>query len=195
MAGKLFIISAPSGAGKSILVMTVIERMRWYYSLNRVITYTTKSARPSERDGRDYYFISEREFKHKIKHGFFMEWSTAYNYYYGSPCAVIDEVERGYSYILVIDRVGAEKVMHQYKKAVLIWLYTKGIEVLRDRLLRRNTEDKWQIYYRLDRARQEISQEVSFPLYHYHVLNDDFEVAIHRLEKIIRHELRQNLSL
>lgn len=191
MAGKLFIISAPSGAGKSILVTTVIERIRWYYPINRVITYTSKSARPNERNGRDYYFISESEFKYKIEQGFFMEWSTAYNYHYGSPRAVIDEVERGHSYILIIDRIGAEKVIHQYKKAVLIWLYTKGIEVLQSRLLRRNTEDEEQIQYRLDRARQEIAQELHFPLYRYHVFNDDFEVAVRKLERIIRRELVQ----
>lgn len=189
MDGKLFIISAPSGAGKSILVTTVIERIRWYYPIARVITYTSKSARPNERDGQDYYFISEGEFKHKIEHGFFMEWSTAYNYYYGSPRAVINEVEHGHSYILIIDRIGAEKVIHQYKKAVLIWLYTKGIEVLKSRLLRRNTEDKEQIKYRLDRARQEIAQELRFPLYRYHVLNDDFERAVRKLERIIWREL------
>jgi guanylate kinase len=189
MAGKLFIISAPSGAGKSSLVERVIDHISCYYPIARVITYTSKTARLSEQDGLDYHFVSEVEFKDKIEQGFFMEWSLAYGYYYGSPWTVIDEIEGGHSYILVVDRIGAEKIIQQYEKAVLIWIYTKNLEVLRERLIKRNAENEDQIEHRLNCARHEIEQELRCPLYRYHVLNDDFARAVRKVGKIILHEL------
>lgn len=189
MAGKLFIISAPSGAGKTSLVERLIVSIRCHHPIDRVITYTSKSARPTEKDGQHYHFVSEDEFRHKMEAGFFMEWSDAYGCYYGSPCSVLQEIERGRSYILIIDRVGAQKVAEQCEYAVLIWLYTKGLEVLKERLEQRNTEKPEQIEHRLDCARREMEQELRCPLYRYHVLNDDFEWALRKLEKIIKREL------
>jgi len=133
--------------------------------------------------------VSEIEFKHKIEQGFFMEWSSAYGCYYGSPRTVIGEVEHGRCYILVVDRIGAEKIVQQYEKAVLIWLYTKNFEVLRERLVQRNTENEDQIEHRLNCARREIEQELRCPLYRYHILNDDFARAARKLERIIHREL------
>ena len=195
MTGKLFIVSAPSGAGKTCLVNDVIERIRIYYPIDRVITYTTKSPRMGEKEGVDYYFICKEEFERRIDQGFFAEWSTAYGCYYGSPRSLIDEVERGRVCIVIIDRVGAEKIVQNYRGAVLIWLYTKGLEVLRERLLRRNTEKGVHIETRLECGEREIKKEIINPLYNYHILNDDFEYALTKLEKIIRCELSRDRLL
>lgn len=191
MTGKLFVISAPSGAGKTTLVTTIIERIARYVPVKRVVTYTSKSARPTEIQGTDYHFLSEAEFEAKIGQGFFMEWSAAYGCYYGSARTVLEEVEQGQTYILIIDRVGAEKIAQQYDKAALIWIYTKGLEVLKERLESRETETEQQVCHRLECARREIEQELKTPLYRYHVLNDDFDRAVRKLEKIIRYELQQ----
>lgn len=195
MAGKLFIISAPSGAGKTTLVEAVLGRLGWCYPLKKVITYTCKEPRPNEKQGEDYHFICKKEFKAKMEQGFFIEWSEAYGCYYGSPRSIIDGVEHGFSYMLVIDRVGAEKIREKYKEAILIWIYTKNLEVLRERLEHRNTESSEQIECRLVCARREIAQELEVPIYNYHILNDDFERSLRKLEKILRRELGDQIAL
>jgi len=189
MIGKLFIISAPSGAGKTTLVDVLIFRICLFCPIRRVITYTCKQPRSSEENGKHYHFICKREFEDKIKHGFFMEWSQAYGYYYGSPRSVISQVERGFSYILIVDRLGAELIAQIYPQAILIWIYTKDIDVLRQRLAQRNSEDVKQVELRLECARREIAEECRAPLYRYHILNDDFDRAVRKLEKIILQEL------
>ena len=189
MDGKLFIISAPSGAGKTSLVNALIERIRIYRPIDRVITYTTKDAHTCEQEGCDYYFIKQEEFKKKIKEGFFVEWSCEYGHYYGSPRFIIDEVERGRCSILIIDRVGAEKIASLYSKAVLIWIYTSSKEQLRERLILRKRETEQEIQHRLTCAEREIAREISCPLYHYHILNDIFDEALDKLCKVIQSEL------
>jgi len=189
MVGKLFIISAASGAGKTTLVETVISRICRFCPIRRAITYTCKQPRSTEENGKHYHFICEDEFKEKIEQDFFMEWSEAYGCYYGSPRSVITEVERGFSYILIIDRGGAQEIAKIYPRAILIWIYTKGLDVLRERLVQRNSETEEQIECRLECARKEMAQELRSPIYRFHVLNDDFEPAVRKLEKIIRQEL------
>ncbi len=189
MAGKLFIISAPSGAGKTSLVDKLLDSIRYRYRIKKVITYTSKPPRFNEKEGRDYYFLTEEAFRKKIDEGFFMEWSDAYRSLYGSPRSIIDEVERGRSYVLIIDRVGAQKIAELSPNVVLIWIYTKGLDVLRERLNLRGRESAQEIEYRLERARQEIEEELNDPLYDYHILNDDFERALHKLERLVKREL------
>lgn len=189
MAGKLFLISAPSGAGKTTLVNALIERYGPQYNLERVITYTSKNARPDEVHGTHYHFISAADFELKIQEGFFMEWSGVYQAYYGSPAHVMDALQTGRSYILIVDRVGAEKILVRFPHAVPIWIYTKSPAVLRDRLILRNTDPLDIIDRRLKRAYEEIDLEISKPLYTYHLLNHDFDDALDRLVTIIKREL------
>lgn len=189
MAGKLFIISAPSGAGKTTLVAALIARYGSIFNLERVITCTSKQARCVEQNGQDYHFLTCEDFEAKINEGFFVEWSKAYDAYYGCPRTIIDRVAAGQSYVLVIDRVGAEQVARCCEYAVLIWLYTHSIDDLRSRLLARNTEKQEVVDRRLERAIEEINLELCEPIYHYHVLNDDFEEALQRLVRIVKREL------
>jgi len=189
MNGKLFVISAPSGAGKTSLVNALVERISIYTPIDRVVTYTTKDAHQCEKEGCDYYFIKQEEFKKKIEQGFFIEWSCEYGHYYGSPRFIIDEVERGRCSILIVDRVGAEKIAALYSKVVLIWIYTSNIGQLKERLILRKRETKEQIEFRLVCAEREIAREAMCPLYHYHILNDIFDEALDKLCKVIRSQL------
>lgn len=189
MAGKLFLISAPSGAGKTTLVREVIERYGTHYDLERVITYTSKKPRVNELPGIDYHFLSPQDFEAKINQGFFMEWSGAYESYYGSPRDILVKLALGKSFLLIIDRVGAEQILIKYPEAVGIWLYTKSIQDLQQRLKERNTESIEHIQRRMVRAHEEIIAEFNMPIYKYHVLNHDLEIAVNRVFTILKREL------
>ncbi len=189
MAGKLFLISAPSGAGKTTIVREVIERYGAHYDLERVVTYTSKKPRVDELPGIDYHFLTSEDFEVKINQGFFMEWSGAYGSYYGSPRDVLAKMASGKSYLLIIDRVGAEQILAKYPEVVGIWLYTKSIQDLQQRLENRNTESAEHIKRRLIRAHEEIIAEIARPIYKYHVLNHDLEIAVNRVFTILKREL------
>ena len=185
MAGKLFIISAPSGAGKTTLVEHMLKQLQGKHSVFQVLTYTTRVPREYEKHGQAYYFISQLEFEHKIAQDFFIEWSNVYGSYYGTPRTVLDEMACGASGILIADRAGAKQIKAQVPESVLIWIYTSNIKVLQQRLLHRGTNTPEQIAMRLTLAWDEIQQEDAYPVYQYHILNDDFHEAFSFLYNIM----------
>ncbi len=188
--GKLFVVSAPSGAGKSSLVRAVLDGwQKAGRSLEQVISYTTRPARPGEVDGVHYHFTSEAEFKRKLNQRFFLEWSTAYGAYYGAPAHILDGLADGHSYVLIIDREGARQVRERHPQAILIWISVSDPAELRRRLEGRGTEGAAAVERRLVLAQQEMAKEKTEPLYAYHVLNDDFADAQRQLEGILRQEL------
>jgi guanylate kinase len=193
--GKLFIISAPSGAGKTTLVQALLKKMGQEYCLARVITYTTKKPREGEVNGCDYHFIGEQEFHAKKEEGFFLEWSCAYIDFYGSPRSILAEMECGKSFILIIDRHGAKMLAAQVKDAVLIWVDVSDLRTLKARLVSRGTETESQLEKRLCQAMKEIKQERQEAFYRYHVKNDNFDDSIANLEEIVRCELCNEKSL
>lgn len=194
MSGKLFIISAPSGAGKSTLVKHVLQRMQQSYEIERVVTYTTKKPRKGESvDGQDFNFISQSEFEHKITQGYFIEWSNAYGNYYGSPRSILQRMTMGQSLILILDRTGAQQIKQKVPKAIMIWIYTSSIDVLRGRLGARGGETREQIEYRLRLAQQEIEEEDQSPRYQFHILNDDFYDSLEQLSIIFEENLKGTL--
>lgn len=184
MAGKLFIISASSGAGKTTLVNAVLQRIQAAHDVSRVLTYTTRAPRQGEVDGFDYHFITVQEFESLITQGFFLEWSNAYGAYYGSPLSIINQLSHGKSYIAILDRAGAERVIKAYPDCVLIWIYT-DIVSLRDRLVLRKTETNEQVEYRIQLAKKEIEEENFKKFFTFHLHNDDFNRAIQELETLI----------
>lgn len=187
--GKLFIVSAPSGAGKTTLVQKVLADCKQPCSLKRTITYTTRPAREGEVDGQDYHFISVDEFKEKITRDFFIEWSTWYDHYYGSPASTLQAVQEGASFIMILDRQGARDVAHTYPHAVLIWIEPPSIKELERRLRARGDGDGI-IQSRLNKAAIEIEQERNERLYQYVLINDDFEQALAELKKLIATQLK-----
>lgn len=181
----LFIISAPSGAGKTTLVNALVARLNPPYRIERAITFTTKTARNIEKDGKDYHFISTQEFEKRIQKDFFLEYSTAYGTYYGVPQSLEDGLRDGISYFLIIDRNGAQALANKIASIVTIWISTPTINDLRDRLYKRGTETEVAIEKRLLIAQQEIEQEIESPFYRHHIINDTFEVAISSLMDIV----------
>lgn len=186
---KLFIVSAPSGAGKSSLVSAVLATLGNQHVLERVITYTSRQPREGEREGVDYYFIAPGEFEAKIQKGFFIEWSAVYGSYYGTPQYIVEGLGLGKSYILVIDRVGAGQIIRSMPETVLIWITAPSLEVLCNRLRGRGTETEAQIMGRMNRAKIEINEEKKEPFYRYYVINDDFDATKLKIIFIILNEL------
>ena len=190
MNGKLFVIAAPSGAGKTTLVEAVIGTLAPTCSLSRVITYTTKTPRMGEQNGKDYHFLSVSEFEKRIEESFFLEWSLAYGHYYGSPASLRQFLEQGASFIIIVDRLGASRLLERVSESVLIWVTVPTIEILEKRLLLRNTETPEQIKRRLQWAQQEMEEENGSDLFTYCIENDCFEIALKKLETIILQELK-----
>ena len=194
MSGKLFVISAPSGAGKTTLVRHSIERLQEFHSISRVVTYTTKVPREGEAaEGVDYHFLSQADFEKKIGEKFFIEWSSAYGHYYGSPISIAGRLAEGHSCILILDRAGAARVKEQMPEAVLIWIYTSSLEVLKHRILKRGGESPEQVERRLEIAMLEIEQEAIRPSYNFHVLNEDFYESLEKLCEIFKLFLKKSL--
>ncbi len=190
MAGTFFIISAPSGAGKTTLVEHMLAQLKDKHDIFRVLTYTTRAPRGAEEHGKDFYYISHAEFERKITQGFFIEWSNVYGRYYGTPRTVLDQIALGASGILIADRAGAKQIKAQMQNVVLIWIYTSSVQMLQQRLMLRGTNTPEQIQKRLELARDEIYQEDAHPLYHYHILNDDFHEAFADLYKVVMQFLK-----
>lgn len=195
MKGKLFIISAPSGAGKTTLVQKVFSEVKEEIDFEWVVTYTTKVPRAGEKDGRDYHFISREKFDQLLAQGFFMEYSKAYTDYYGSPASVIEGLAQGVSFILIVDRVGAQEIIKKIPDAILVWIEVPSFETLRERLIGRGTDSLEKIERRLFRAKQEVGLEKSHRLYTYHLVNNDLNAAACELKAIIVREIGVKLAI
>lgn len=199
MPGKLFIISAPSGAGKTTLVNEVLGRLGPKYPIDRVITYTSRAVRSGEEPGKDYHFLSPEAFKRKVDEGFFLEWSGEYDHYYGTPHHTLNDLEQGLSRVLVIDRAGAQALLEIAQDpsptlregVVPIWIYTSDLVELKRRLLARGKNTNEQIERRLELAQKEVEKEREKPLYKHRILNDNFIKAAQELEALFVCELEK----
>jgi guanylate kinase len=191
--GKLFIVAAPSGAGKTSIVTNVISKLSPTTPIEKVITLTTRPPRPGEREGIDYFFLSEEEFLRRKDNGYFLE-TTKYNgYYYGSPMAMIQEIKNGKSFIIITDTVGAKN----FKKniipdAITIWITISDIQELQRRLKTRKTDSPEVVEKRLEIARQEIEKEMKEKNFDYHIQNNNFNEAVENVINIIRKNLDFN---
>lgn len=184
-AGKFFIISAPSGAGKTTLTNEALKKLKDKYQINKVITYTTRMPREKEIHGVDYHFLSEQEFLNKKKNGFFLETTKYHNNFYGSPANILDKTKRGESFIIVADRPGAKNFSKLLQKPVLIWIEPPSLIELEKRLKKRQDSDET-IKERLSLVKTEIENEKKEPLFKYHLINDDFKTAVKELKDIIK---------
>ena len=177
--GKVFIISAPSGTGKTTVARKVLEQVP---DLVRVVTYTTRAPRPGEVDGQDYRFISKEEFEEKIKENYFLEYANVYGNYYGTPRKDIEELtSRGKDALLIIDVQGAFKVKSIIPEAVSIFLLPPSFEELKRRIEGRGYVDK-NLERRLQTAKGEIPCARYFD---YIVINDFLNNAVEKVKAII----------
>ena len=181
----VFIISGPSGAGKSTLIHRVMSKdPRLAFS----ISHTTRSPRPGEKDGRDYYFVSRDVFEKLISKDAFLEWAEVYGELYGTSRGEIERLERlGKDAILDIDVQGARQVMERLDRGrwTSIFILPPDLRALEQRLIARGKDPKDQIARRLKIAEQEIAYA---ELYDYRIVNDDLDRASRNLESIIEKE-------
>ncbi len=170
--GKLFVISGPSGAGKSRICEELIRSGNFELS----VSMTTRKPRGAEVHGVNYYFVSDEEFDLAIGQGDLLEYAGVYAHRYGTPKApVLEKLAAGLDVILEIEMQGAMQVRAAYPQAVLIYILPPSIRVLRERLIRRGTDDEEQLKRRMAESLSEIRR---IREYDYCVINDVFEQAL-----------------
>jgi guanylate kinase len=181
--GKLFVITAPSGAGKSSLIKAVLKEDP---SLKLSISYTTRSPRPGEQDGREYHFVDDAAFLAMRERGEFLESAEVHGYRYGTAKQVIrDALSRGHDLLLEIDWQGARQVRDLHPDCVGIFIVPPSLEELERRLRGRAQDADSVIQRRLANAREELMHAEEFK---YRIINKDFEAAKGELSQIIRNE-------
>lgn len=179
--GRLFVISGPSGVGKGTIVSELTERLG--DSVRLSISATTRQPREGDRDGVDYYFLSEEEFLSKVEKGEFLEYASVHGNYYGTPKPPVQAaLEAGLDVILEIDVQGAMQVKENYPEGVFIFILPPSITELRARLAGRGTESEQDMERRMGMALQEIEY---LDQYDYGVLNHVLETAVKDVLSII----------
>lgn len=179
-SGTLFVISAPSGAGKTTLCRKLLKKIP---GLRLSVSYTTRLPRKGEINNVHYTFVSERKFKNMIDKGEFAEWAVVHNNLYGTAVKRMKKLNKeGYDIIFDIDVHGAEQLKRNYDNAVYIFILPPSIAALKNRLVNRRTESKDTLANRLDNARAEIGY---YRNYDYVVVNDKLEKAYREIESII----------
>jgi guanylate kinase len=181
--GLLFIVSAPSGTGKTTLVEKLVQVLP---NLRMSRSYTSRTARAGERNGIDYHFITREEFQQRIDASEFLEWADVFGNFYGTACVEVDRMlDAGQDVVLVIDVQGARQVKARGIDHTAIFVMPPSFEVLEQRLRGRSKDTEEQMQRRLDTARDEASSYVD---YDYVVVNDDLQPTVVRLQEIIAAE-------
>ena len=187
MSGRLFVISAPSGAGKTSLIEAV---MREDPRLKISVSYTTRAPRPGEKNGVDYHFVDEAGFLAMRERGEFLESAEVHGNRYGtSKQVILDAVKRGEDLILEIDWQGAQQVRKLYPGCVGIFILPPSIEELERRMRARGQDSEAVIRRRLENAREELAHAGEFK---YAIINKDFDTARRDLANVIRAERAQS---
>jgi guanylate kinase len=178
--GLLFVVSAPSGAGKTTLCKELVALVP---GLRHSVSYTTRKPRPGEMAGREYFYVDEQEFQDMIARNEFAEWAPVYGNLYGTPRAALTTMmDKGIDVLLEIDTQGALQIKKKFEDAVYIYIMPPSIEALRARLLQRAGDSPEEIQRRLQKARDELW---SYREYYYIVRNDEMGQAIKELQAIV----------
>ncbi len=178
---NLFVISSPSGGGKSSLIEALLSDPN-AKKLSLSISFTTRMKRSNEKNGKNYYFIDNSEFKKKIKNNDFLESAEVFNNFYGTDKKTTEEILKTKDLLLELDWQGAFNIKKQFTSVKNIFLIPPSYNILKSRLKKRGTESEDSIIMRLSAAKEEISK---YPFYDFLVLNDDFENALSDLKNII----------
>jgi guanylate kinase len=178
--GRLFIISAPSGTGKTTLCSAVLNR---FPDMLYSVSYTTRKPRNGEQNGIEYHFIKKGDFKDKIEDGQWAEWAEVHGNYYGTSAEFLDKgLDSGRDIILDIDVQGTIRLLEQYPEAVTIFVMPPSIEELKRRLELRNTDSSEVIARRLENAILEMAKK---DLYLHVIINDQLHKAIEQLIAVL----------
>ena len=187
--GKIFAFSAPSGAGKTTILKQILKD---YPEFVFSVSATTRKKRNDEVEGREYFFISEEEFKRKIKNNEFIEWEKFYDYYYGTLKSFVNKnLETGKYVFLELDVKGALNIKKLYPDSVLIFIEPPSFDELIKRLKKRNTDTEADFKKRIERAEMELSLKDKFD---YFVVNNFLDKAVLEVKKIIEKNKKENMN-
>jgi guanylate kinase len=181
--GILYIISAPSGAGKTTLFKMALEKIN---GITPSISCTTRPKRGNEVEGVDYFFVTDDKFDEMIRDNKFIEWAKVHKHRYGTPRGFIESsIKEGKDILFDIDVQGAKSLKKQFSDAVLTFVIPPSFKILKDRLTHRNTERPEEMQVRLDSTMREIRDAKGFD---YLIINDDIDEAFDDLKSVIRAE-------
>lgn len=178
--GRLFVIAGPSGVGKGTVIARVLNDVP---NMWKSVSATTRAPREGEVDGREYFFVTEDEFKKGIDAGEFLEWAEYSGNYYGTPKAAVDKrLNAGEDVILEIEVQGARQVKESMPEAILVFIEPPSMEVLEARLRGRGSEEEETILKRLEAAKMELACKKE---YNCTFMNDDLPTVVAQLEEYI----------
>ena len=187
--GTLFIVSAPSGAGKTTICKRISEQLD---DLKTSVSFTTRKARRGEVDGEDYIFITEKRFRNMISKGEFVEWAEVHGNLYGTSRKGLEKIiASGYDVILDIDTQGARQIKKTYGNGVFIFILPPSMTELRNRLEKRMSNTREDRERRLKRAVQEIRE---YKMYDYVIVNDLLNSSITKFESIVLAERQRSAT-
>ena len=180
-SGRLIVISAPSGSGKTSIAKEILRK---YPDMLFSISATTRSRRSGEKEGKDYFFLTKEEFAERVKKGDLVEWEEIYGDHYGTLRSEVEKALRsGRVMMFDVDVKGALSIKKNFPEAVLIFIKPPSVDALKERLVKRKTEDERALRRRLERASMELEQGKHFD---YQVVNEDLRKAIEAVDGIIR---------
>lgn len=178
--GRLFVVSAPSGAGKSTLCRALREV---YADIQYSVSHTTRKPRQGEKDGIDYHFTDEKKFLDMRDRGCWAECAEVHGHYYGTSAEILEKLlSDGHDILLDIDVQGTLQILERYPEAVTIFIMAPSLETLKQRLIKRGTEDLQTIEKRLRNAENEIA---SRSIYRHVIVNDDLPTAIETFIRVV----------
>ncbi len=185
--GKLVVISAPSGAGKTSIAK---EILRLNPSLSFSVSATTRAMRAGETEGKDYFFLTKDEFLRRVDVGDFVEWETIYGNYYGTLKAEVDRALSGGRHLLFdIDVKGGLSIKRRYPEALMVFIRPPSLEILQQRLQGRNTENPTTLARRLERVPMELELGNAFE---HQIVNDELSRAIGEVQRIVQRHLQES---
>lgn len=177
--GILYIVSAPSGAGKTTLCKQIVTSVTGIW---HSVSFTTRMPRPGEEHGREYFFINEKVFQEMVARDEFLEYAHVYSHWYGTPLKpLMEKLEQGIDVLLEIDVQGALQIKKQFEDAVSIFILPPSMDILRARLQSRRSDSQEEIDRRLKKVREEVWYCKD---YQYIVRNDDFTQSLRDLQSI-----------
>jgi guanylate kinase len=175
----IYVISGPSGCGKSTLIQRVLRRLE---NVQFSVSHTTRKKRESEKEGKDYYFVSREEFERMAKQGKFVEWAMVHGNYYGTSKKEVEAKGAKGDLLLDIDVQGAQQMKTKLKRFAFIFILPPSFQELKRRLELRGLESPDSIRKRLEVARREIR---SYSQFDYLIVNDQLEKAVREVESIL----------